>query len=67
MFEKEGRRDEAERLYVKLLARDPEWEDAWFRLGYLRLERQAWREAVDAFESCVRKRQQWPEASPRTM
>ena len=24
---------------AKLLARNPEWEDAWFRLGYLRLQR----------------------------
>jgi len=30
---------EAEKLYEKVLQGNPDWEDAWFRLGYLRLQR----------------------------
>ena len=43
VLEQQGQKEEAERLYVKLLARNPEWEDAWFRLGYLRLQRDDYR------------------------
>ena len=39
VLEQQGEKEEAEQLYAKLLARNPEWEDAWFRLGYLRLQR----------------------------
>ncbi len=39
VLEQQGEKEDAERLYVKLLSRNPEWEDAWFRLGYLRLQR----------------------------
>ena len=39
VLEQQGQKEDAERLYVKLLSRNPDWEDAWFRLGYLRLQR----------------------------
>ena len=29
----------AETLYASLVKKHPDWEDAWFRLGYLRLQR----------------------------
>jgi tetratricopeptide (TPR) repeat protein len=61
-LEQQDEKEEAERLYVKLLSRNPEWEDAWFRLGYLRLQRGDHRAAAEAFQSCVRKRAEWPEA-----
>ena len=62
VLEQQGEKEEAERLYVKLLTRNPEWEDAWFRLGYLRLQRADHRGAAEAFQNCVRKRSPWPEA-----
>ena len=56
VLEQQGEKEEAERLYVKLLSRNPEWEDAWFRLGYLRLQRADHRGGAEAFQACVRKR-----------
>ena len=49
-------------MLFRSLSRNPEWEDAWFRLGYLRLGRGDYRGATEAFDACTRKRAQWPEA-----
>src|SRR5262249_50800203 len=62
VLEKQNEKEEAERLYSKLLSRNPEWEDAWFRLGYLRLQKNDYRGAAEAFDACTRKRSAWPEA-----
>ena len=53
---------DAEKLYEKVLQGNPDWEDAWFRLGYLRLQRSDFRGSIEAFENCLRKRTAWPEA-----
>ena len=45
-----------------MLTVSPDWEDAWFRSGYLKLQRGDYQGAVQAFENCIQKRAQWPEA-----
>jgi len=39
LLEKDGAHDDAERVYRGLTQKHPDLEDAWFRLGYLRLRR----------------------------
>ncbi len=41
---------------------EPDWQDASFRLGYLRLKRGEFAGAVDCFEACLKQRKDWPEA-----
>lgn len=53
---------EAEQLYAQVVEKNPELENAWFRLGYLRLEKQDFAGAVTPFEKCIAKRGDWPEA-----
>ena len=53
---------EAEDLYAKLVDRNPSAETAWFRLGYLRLERDDAQGGAAAFKACLEKRADWPEA-----
>src|SRR5581483_10752538 len=62
VFEAEGAKDEAERTYARLLARNPELEGAWFQMGYLRLEKCDYRGAVEAFQHCVFRKHDWSEA-----
>jgi tetratricopeptide (TPR) repeat protein len=57
-----GNKEEAERIYAKLTARNPDAEVAWFRLGLSRLERGDHRGSAEAFLSAVQKRAEWPEA-----
>ena len=40
----------------------PREEEARFRLGFLRLQRQDYRGAAEAFEGCLKYRPSWPEA-----
>ena len=40
----------------------PEWCDATFRLGYLRLLRAEYGSSAEAFRACLAKRPDWPEA-----
>ena len=62
MLDKQGSKEEAERIYTRILARTPILEDVWFRLGYLRLERGDYRGGAEAFHACVAKRPDWTEA-----
>ena len=63
ILEQQGAKEEAEKYYAKLTAqRGDSSEDAWFRLGYLRLQKGDFRGSIEAFQSCVRKRGDWPEA-----
>ncbi len=62
LFEHTGQSDEAERCYKMVLEKAPKEEEARFRLGYLRLRREDYRGAAEAFEGCLKYRQQWPEA-----
>lgn len=63
ILEQQGAMEEAERYYARLAAQSGESsEDACFRLGYLRLLKGDFRRSIDAFQSCVQKRQDWPEA-----
>jgi tetratricopeptide (TPR) repeat protein len=62
LLEHSGQAEEAGRCYKMLLEKSPKEEEARFRLGYLRLERQDYRGAVEAFEGCVQCRENWPEA-----
>ena len=52
----------AEELYAKLVDHNPNAESAWFRLGYLRLERGDAEGGAQAFRHCLDKRADWPEA-----
>ncbi|MBK9166251.1 MAG: tetratricopeptide repeat protein [Bryobacterales bacterium] len=54
--------DKAEALYTAIVGRDAKSEDAWFRLGFVRLSREDFAGAVQAFQSCVSMRTPWPEA-----
>src|SRR5581483_7304201 len=62
LFEHAGQFDEAERCYKMVLEKAPKEEEARFRLGYLRLKREDYRGAIEAFEGCIKHRPQWPEA-----
>ena len=62
LLERTGKLDEAERYYKQILDRAPKEEEARFRLGYLRLQREDFRGASEAFEGCLKHRPNWPEA-----
>ena len=60
--EREGRAEEAERHFAKLVGLKPDWEDAAFRLGFLQIQRGDFAAAVDSFELCIKQRGDWVEA-----
>jgi tetratricopeptide (TPR) repeat protein len=62
LLEHAGQLDEAERWYKLVLEKAPREEEARFRLGYLRLQREDYRGAAEAFEGCLKYRPAWPEA-----
>ena len=62
LLEHTGRLEDAEKLYRQILEKAPREEEARFRLGFLRLQRQDYRGAAEAFEGCLKYRQNWPEA-----
>jgi len=62
LLEHSGQAEEAERWYATVLEMSPREEEACFRLGYLRLQRQDYRGAASAFEGCIQCRPNWPEA-----
>jgi tetratricopeptide (TPR) repeat protein len=62
MAERQGQLDQAEALYAKLVAKNPTLENAWFRLGYLQLQRGNNTGSIGAFEACLLKQADWPEA-----
>ncbi len=63
VLDKQGSKEEAERIYTRILAKNSDLEEVWFRLGYLlRLERSDYRGASYAFQPCVAKRPYWMEA-----
>ena len=57
-----ARPSEAEPYFEKLVALQPDFEDAAFRLGYLQLQRAEYAGAVDSFETCLKTREDWVEA-----
>ena len=57
-----GNPSEAEKCIEKLVEVDPEREEAWFRVGYLRLLRGDSAGSVEPFRVCVGKRSDWLEA-----
>ena len=62
LLEHGGKLEEAERWYKLVLEKAPKEEEARFRLGYLRLQREDFRGAAEAFEGCLKYRPQWPVA-----
>jgi len=62
VLEQLGERQWAEKLYARINEDAPEWCDANFRLGYLRLLRGEYVESAAAFEACLARRSDWPEA-----
>src|ERR1035437_6795638 len=62
VLEQQGERQWAEKLYARINEDAPEWCDASFRLGYLRLLRGDYANSAEAFEACLMQRADWPEA-----
>jgi len=62
LLEHTGQNEEAERWYKMVLEKSPKEEEARFRMGYLRLQRQDYRGALEVFEGCIKHRPNWPEA-----
>ncbi|HEY1757306.1 MAG TPA: tetratricopeptide repeat protein [Bryobacteraceae bacterium] len=63
VVEEQGLADEAEPMYADLADRDaPEREDAQFRLGYLKLQRDDYAGAADCLRACLQKRPEWSAA-----
>ena len=62
IHEKAGRREDAEALLEVLAMRQPGNADAWFRLGNLRYDRQAYGESAESYRAAVGARPDWPEA-----
>src|SRR5207237_1657241 len=61
LSEKENRADQAEQYFERLVKRQPDWQDAAFRLGFLQLQRGEFAGAVDSFELALKKRPDWIE------
>jgi tetratricopeptide (TPR) repeat protein len=62
VLEQQGERNWAEKLYERILDEAPESCDATFRLGYLRLLRGDYQSSAMAFQICIERRPDWPEA-----
>jgi len=62
VLEQQGERAEAERVLLRIPPNAPEWGDACFRLGYLRLLRGEYAGSVESFETCLEQRRDWTEA-----
>ncbi len=59
-IEEQGLTEQAEGLYAELAEKDcPEFENAQFRGGYLRLQRGDYQGAADCLTACLRKRSAW--------
>src|SRR6202044_1078282 len=57
-----GNHSENEKCIEKLVEVDPQREEAWFRMGYLRLLRGDSGGSIEPFRVCVSKRPDWLEA-----
>jgi tetratricopeptide (TPR) repeat protein len=62
VLEQQGERTSAEKLYAKIGHEAPEWCDARFRLGYLCLLHGEYSASAEAFQDCLSRRADWPEA-----
>src|SRR5262249_37328585 len=62
VLEQQGERNWAEKLYERIPDEAPEACDAIFRLGYLRLLRGDYAASSQAFQACIDRRPEWPEA-----
>ena len=62
VHEQLGDADGAEKLYAQVPEDSPDSDDAAFRIGHLRLQRADYAGSIQAFESCLAKRGNWPEA-----
>jgi tetratricopeptide (TPR) repeat protein len=62
LAERQGYAREAELIYSGLLTAEPDHVQARFRLGFLKLEQGDYAAAAEAFEACLGRRAEWPEA-----
>jgi tetratricopeptide (TPR) repeat protein len=62
VLEQQGERNWAEKLYERIPDEATESCDATFRLGYLRLLRGDYQSSAMAFQICLERRPDWPEA-----
>jgi len=62
LYESRGEPRHAESLYARLVECYPDAQDAWFRLGYSRLQLGELPDAIRAFEACLALPKKCPEA-----
>ena len=62
LLEREKRNSESEEVCQVAVQRKPKNAEAWFRLGNLRLARNAADEAKEAFKTCTALKPEWHEA-----
>jgi tetratricopeptide (TPR) repeat protein len=62
LLERDGQTAEAEKIYGQLAERHKDEDEPRFRLGCLRLQRDDFTGAVEAFEVCLNRRPDWKDA-----
>lgn len=62
LYQQKNQLGDAERIYQKALALEPDNPDAWFRLGVLYQGQSKWQEAADAFEHSLKKNPDFSQA-----
>ena len=60
--DQQGDTEEAAILYTEAVSKKPDWEEAWFRLGYWQLQQQDYASSIEAFDNCVKLRPEWVDA-----
>jgi tetratricopeptide (TPR) repeat protein len=62
VMEQQSEKNWAGKLYARIGRDAPEYCDARFRLGYLRLLQGEYQASAEAFQDCLARRSEWPEA-----
>jgi tetratricopeptide (TPR) repeat protein len=62
LADQRGDNEEAAILYTEAVSRRPDWEEAWFRLGYLHLQQGEYEDSVQAFSQCAKRKPGWVDA-----
>ena len=62
LADQRGDEEEAAILYSEAVAKKPDWEEAWFRLGYIQLHQGDYPASIEAFTECLKKRSDWADA-----
>jgi len=57
-----GDPEAAEKFFARVPTGSPDYDDALFRIGHLRLQRGNFPGSIEAFQGCLQRRPTWPEA-----